>query len=110
MSDMVEKVARALWNAESVRATDRPRRVEWAEESEKTQENWRHMARAAIEALREPTEEMCNDGWDVGRDMVASYGFAIGGETPIWQAMIDTALEGPAITIDMSSALSTKGV
>lgn len=49
-------------------------------------------ARAAIEAMRAPTEVMSNEGWDTACAMMTKAGCAIGGETPIWQAMIDAAL------------------
>ena len=47
----LERVAEELWQAESVRATDCPRRTAWSEESEKTREKWRFMARAADRAM-----------------------------------------------------------
>lgn len=86
--EMVERVARALWNAESVRATDRPRRSEWADESEKTQESWRYMARAAIEALREPTEVIMRAHHVVPDD--ADYKERIADN---WRALIDAILK-----------------
>lgn len=46
----VERVAEALWQAESLRASDKPRRIAWSEEAEKTRELWRFMARAATAA------------------------------------------------------------
>ena len=45
--DVVERVAEALWQAESRRASGRERLVEWAEAGD-AQETWRYMARAAL--------------------------------------------------------------
>jgi hypothetical protein len=94
----LEEVARALWNAASARAAGRPRLTEWADESEETREQWRHGARAAIEALREPTEWMGAEGlraWDPDtRGMVSDHLAANPSlwMRPTWQAMIDAII------------------
>ncbi len=62
MSDMIERVAKAICGPED------PCRLD--------------LARAAIEAMREPTDAMCG-AWDVGDTPEAK---------PCWQAMIDEAL------------------
>ena len=49
---IVEAVAESLWQAESRRAADRARLTSWPEESEKTREGWRFLARAAITAYQ----------------------------------------------------------
>lgn len=49
---IVEAVAESLWQAESQRAADRARLTPWSEESEKTREGWRFLARAAITAYQ----------------------------------------------------------
>jgi hypothetical protein len=36
----------------------------------------------------EPTQEMSNEGWDTACAMVVEYGFVIGGETKVWEAML----------------------
>lgn len=53
------------------------------------------LARAAIAALREPTEAMLNGARDWS---VAKYGIGVGNEaaTGCYQAMIDAALDGGA--------------
>lgn len=48
---MVEKVAEALWNDASMRAAGRARLTKWTDESGATRDQWRHGARAAIEAM-----------------------------------------------------------
>ena len=54
-------------------------------------------ARAAIEAMRQPTEEMCEAGYSAGTgDWGGKYDnrreLACGRMSPGWQAMIDAAL------------------
>jgi hypothetical protein len=52
----IERVAEALWQAESERAAGRRRLVTWAEISDSDREVWRFMARAAILAMSRPSE------------------------------------------------------
>jgi hypothetical protein len=68
-NDLIERVARAL--------TDH-----WENLEEKQRNYFYQKARAAIEAMREPTEAMIAREDDDGRAMVIE----------IWQAMIDAAL------------------
>lgn len=87
MSEMIERVARAIAK------TDAPYQADQFDIlSAATQDLYRRKAVEAIKSMREPTELMCNEGWDSGVRMVVPYGFCIGGETPVWQAMIDAAL------------------
>lgn len=58
VSEMQERIAEALWQAESIRCLGKPRLSIWAEESADTHEKWRFMALAAMKAMREPTDEM----------------------------------------------------
>jgi hypothetical protein len=81
MSEMVERAALAMahrkdWN-------DFPQESAWA---------WRHAARTAIEALREPTEAMIEaaEKWDSPYE--GESGIPADAETH-WQAMIDAALK-----------------
>lgn len=53
----------------------------------------RHMARAAIEAMREPTEAMLTVGEDVIFDEQHEYGDELLKLPPAWQVMIDEALK-----------------
>jgi hypothetical protein len=58
MTDMVTRVARALWNAAKV--------GEFDAQPESTKSLYLHGARSAIEAMREPNDEMLdkmNDVW-----------------------------------------------
>lgn len=108
MSDMVEKVARAI--AKEIDCVDWTAPDNTMSHSERLNAIALDAARAAIEAMREPTEEMCDaggaylNGFDALGEHTAAYA-----ARGTFEAMIDTALEGPAITIDMSPALSTKG-
>jgi hypothetical protein len=85
MSEMVELVARAM--AEKQRGWD-----VWDEISDDSDTDYigknefRDLARAAIEAMREPTEMM----------MDAGHGEILEQSTlPVWQAMVDEALKTP---------------
>lgn len=69
MSEMIERVAKALGGGDwDSCPNDRPR--------------WREDARAAIEAMREPTEEMI----EAANECEASW-------KSIWPAMLDAATE-----------------
>ena len=92
MSEMVERVARAACSNwyDMVVASYGPDRADW---SEAAQEGWKAaitMARAAIEAMREPTAEMAEAGDDIAiyhpDDIIRNQA------EPIYQAMIDAAL------------------
>jgi hypothetical protein len=80
MSDMVERVARAIAAAGTI--------VDWDEMSVACQEQFTKEARAAIEAMREPTEAMVDAAWASWEDVEGSKGFV-----GAWQAMIDEALK-----------------
>jgi hypothetical protein len=70
---MIERVARAI------------------KQREHQDGNYHDLARAAIAAMREPTEEMRNEGRNMADDVQSD----IGGrsiEYHVWQAMIDAAL------------------
>jgi len=88
MSEMVERVAEAMWwqLAQKVPGLDRS---SWAiaavHPSDEPQEHWRTLARAAIEAMREPT------------DAIMLAAFEPDGEVEfaraVWKTMIDEALK-----------------
>lgn len=63
MSEMIERVARALWS----KAKDEPTRrsVGFSFENDPLRLWWIDQARAAIEAMREPTKMMLNSTADV---------------------------------------------
>ena len=74
-TDMIERVARAIARPE-----------DWDELKPHWHEVFREQARAAIEAMREPTKRMV----DAGRDEDTLTG-AI---ASVWAVMIDAALKG----------------
>ena len=76
MSEMIERVARAIWEEEFQEPVDYH-----------TQEITRDQARAAIEAMRVPTKEMKEAGINTG------VGLGPITSAAIWQAMIDEALK-----------------
>lgn len=84
MSEMIERVARAIWASEYTSP--------WPDGDGYPDDEYRlvarKQARAAIEAMREPTDAMkAVDGIHWG------YGCHVcGGLTEGWQAMIDAAL------------------
>lgn len=96
MNEMVERAARAMaWEAiiESLELSGvMAFNPEWTEKQ--VDEDWpmyRRHARAAIAAMREPTEEMIDDGDDEFPQFEeAMYRFEY--LRKAWQAMIDAAL------------------
>lgn len=83
-SEMVEKVARAL--CQRWEGTDEgPKK--WEEQSEIGKQIWKGMARAALKAMREPTEDMFEEGRKQQQSWLANA-------ATIYTAMIDKALEG----------------
>ena len=93
MSGMVERVRAAIENA----AEYSDDWIPGTDVRDHNITNWDDMARAAIAAMREPTEEM----WQIGDAHIRESG-SMGDEgweptldsTGAWQAMIDAALEG----------------
>jgi hypothetical protein len=76
---MIERVARAICEAKLWPGA-------WEKETEGNREEWRMLARAAIEAMREPTDAMlaCGEQWGLPSDPMG---------LKRWQEMIDAALE-----------------
>ncbi len=86
----LEEVARALWNAASVRAAGRPRLTEWADESEETREQWRHSARAALQALHDlPEETAAQFGCYFNSDTSDGHPWDV---QALWEDVIDALL------------------
>jgi len=81
MTDMIERVARAI-HARSDHASL------WSELDGYSKIEYREDARAAIEAMREPTEEMVN-GLRITRECDSTAALWA---PHIWRTMIDTAL------------------
>lgn len=105
MGDMVERVAKALWHADSMLATGVPRQLGWIDESYAARYMWHDLARVVIEEMREPTQAMV-DAWANAPEPSVTM------QTPQceikrlaatsdWQVMIDAALAAdptPSIT------------
>lgn len=88
---MVERVARAMYEAaaqdlQSKYAIELDEMVDCPWEYQPERDHWYHYARAAITAMREPTEAML----DVGGDWYVEHPREDALEK--WQAMIDAAL------------------
>jgi len=84
MTEMIERVALAIWQAREMQFPERTRRMR-PDEIDKTTGAWGsavELARAAVEAMREPTDAMADDG----------YRALARGADAVWQAMIDKAL------------------
>ncbi len=103
MSDMIERVARAmheeLAGGDPDELIHHPAQNSWEQPTRKRWEQWEDAARAAIEAMREPTEAMklagCKHDDPLGelvdwRGADTTTREAVGG---VFTAMIDAALE-----------------
>ena len=78
MTSMIEKVARAIWKQErDSKAHDEPFRLSWYEAP----------ARAALEAMLEPTEEM-----NIAGQVVGDYPWDGKKPSRVFTAMIQSAL------------------
>lgn len=89
MSEMVERVAEALWRENKRQDDERAR--DYGTVNTRTDRDYKvaitdymNSARAAIAAMREPTSDMTFAG---------TLADSSEGPTEIWQAMIDKALE-----------------
>ena len=80
MADMVERVARAM--AENAGFA-------W---ENCAQSQWRSDARAAIEAMKEPTDEMADRAYACATTDLASKDDFKSHYRDVWQSMIDAAL------------------
>lgn len=67
MSEMIDRVAEDIWQAEWTRAGNRGnRRVPWSDNSEEHMDRYRFLARAAIEAIEPLVEQAFKDGVAIG--------------------------------------------
>lgn len=85
MSEIVERMARALWDACRIP-------VCFDAGNLRGQEKFRQLARIAIEALHEPTEAMIDAGADVGINF-DEYRIGENASREVWGLMINAALE-----------------
>jgi len=91
MSEMIERVAEAIYLAHIKNYAGLAKQPEgkWEQLADWQKDYGRAQARAAIEAMREPTDAMIEAGWQDGM-----AGFGEGEECePVWHAMIDEALK-----------------
>jgi hypothetical protein len=79
VSEMVERGARALCEAKLWPGA-------WENETKGNREEWRMLARAMLQSMREPTDSMlaCGEQWGLPSDPMG---------LKRWQEMIDAALE-----------------
>lgn len=95
MSEMVERVARAIWEAREETFPPDIIRIKFDVLGEGTKSDHRAMAEAAIKAMRAPTDAMEFAGFRVNR-WTNERGTVVGRvtipATGAWQAMIDAAL------------------
>lgn len=87
-NEMVERVAKAIY--ESPIGGD-PYAPRWDDMREKHKDTFRDLARDAIVAMREPTEEMINSGRAADNGSDRNLGEA--GAKEAWKLMIDAALK-----------------
>jgi len=67
---MIERVAMAIYAKNAAAALGRQ---PWAKAQEETKESVRDLARAALEEMRVPTDEMCNAAYDHGKPDTEQY-------------------------------------
>ena len=90
MNEMVERVAEALWTARGNAHDNWPADGPLAKQAPWVQRIVREEARAAIEAVREPTDAMLDAAEYEESDLTRE------GHAQIHRAMIDAALKEPA--------------
>jgi hypothetical protein len=83
MSEMIERVAAAMALKAGFIWMHMAEGEEWASDEREARDFWRPLARVAIEAMLNPTEEMLDVGEDVS---------PLKGATGVWLAMIREAL------------------
>lgn len=93
MSEMIERVARAIYASDEF-ANEKPTWDEIAEfiPEANVHEMYRNMACAAIEAMREPTEEMKVAGTSKEYGPSPGYSLDAYDAEDVWRLMIDAAL------------------
>lgn len=91
MTEMIEMVAKAIQQA-----SFRMIRPGWESLDDAEKEMWRIRARAAIEAMREPTGKMV----DAGEDILIGYDAPSWISADIYRALIDCALSSPLSKAD----------
>lgn len=91
---MIERVAKAIYEKQpAMKAMYPPIPIPWDQASEVWRAPFLNFARAAIEAMREPTEGMVDAAYRVsvfGADLHDFVAHDCSG--PVWEAMIEEAL------------------
>lgn len=92
MSTMVEKVARAIYETEpyGISAT---KEMSWLDVHESQKEGFRVKARAAIEAMKEPTLEMLSEEICTQLERDLDHMTPMGSLNMAYMSMIDAALK-----------------
>jgi hypothetical protein len=107
VNEAIERAAKAAYTTMVLTRSDAELVVDmmaWEDQPAKLRADWRLAVRAAIEAMREPTEAMVDAGVEAKRRLYAELE-AAGQSTrtmlvanhpagTIWEAMIDAALVG----------------
>ena len=88
MSEMVERVARAIYEAKEGPFE------KWADAPETWKPEWRIAAQAAIAVMREPTDEMIEAGWRKDSNISRT----------VWIDMIDALQPNDALIEEHGSA------
>jgi len=89
-SSMIELVAEKMREAYSEHIGEPC--CSWSKAKAEPRKAWLVCARAAIEAMREPTMEMLQEAGD--RVVVGCCNLQLADAEEVWQAMIDQALKG----------------
>lgn len=90
--EMVERVAEAIWRTKMDGNMFGLRPAALKHQSQDNRDKYLAIARAAIEAMREPTPHMIEEGWDADKTTYESGGWN-GQIDDAWRAMIDASLK-----------------
>ena len=90
MSKMIERVAYALYLSSGFQRAFGTPEASWANDRYQVKETFRANAKAAIEAMRQPTDAMCRVGFEFLEDELGPSPTVVGAA---YINMIDEALE-----------------
>lgn len=99
MDTTLERVARAICAAQGLDWDAQADAMTSANGSDNEQNGYRDMARAAVEALKEPSPAMLSAAnhityWDYNGDEEVEHSVTAGIAEDVWQAIIQAILEG----------------
>jgi hypothetical protein len=92
MSEMIERVAKAIYEADGFCLGGWSVDKAWPADREDVRAKYRQLACTAIAAMRDPTDAMA-DAPDVYAGLDDEYGLTRRQTIPVWQAMVDQALK-----------------